>query len=42
MKVQSDLFGITKYKAWNATHLHVQWFKDIDGAVGDDFWVTRS
>lgn len=42
MKVQSDDFGITKYKAWNATHMHVRWFKDADGSVGDDFWIVAS
>ena len=41
VQVQSMLWGITSFDAVNATHMHVQWVQDIDGTIGDDFWIKR-
>ena len=41
MKVQSDLFGISKFKACNRTHMQVIWYLDKNGTIGDEYWITR-
>merc|ERR1711871_233333 len=41
MKFRSDDFGITKFKAYNSTHMNVNWYLDKNGSVGDSFWITR-
>jgi hypothetical protein len=38
---QSMLWGISEFDAVNATHMHVQWLRDVDGTVGDDYWIDR-
>jgi len=37
---RSDQFGIPKFVA-NATHMHVRWFRDIDGTIGDEFYIMK-
>ena len=41
MKVQSDLFGISKFQAVNETHMRVRWYLDVNGTIGDEYWITR-
>ena len=41
MAVQSDLFGISKFKALNASHMKVVWYLDLNGTIGDEYWITR-
>jgi Icc-related predicted phosphoesterase len=41
MKVQSDLFGVSKFTAHNESHMQVVWYLDINGTVGDEYWITR-
>ena len=42
MKFRSDDFGISKFKAYNSTHMNVNWYLDKNGTVGDSFWIERS
>ena len=41
VEYQSREFGITEFDALNATHMHIQWIRDEDGTVGDEFTLTR-
>ncbi len=38
---QSMEFGVSKFTVLNASVMHVQWFLDANGTVGDDFFLTR-
>ena len=37
---RSDLFGITKMVA-NASHMHVRWFLDVNGSIGDEYYIEK-
>lgn len=41
IKFRSDNFGISKFKAYNASHMHVNWYLDRNGTIGDSFWIVR-
>eukprot|EP00462_Mataza_sp_D1_P007978 CAMPEP_0175125140 /NCGR_PEP_ID=MMETSP0087-20121206/3154_1 /TAXON_ID=136419 /ORGANISM="Unknown Unknown, Strain D1" /LENGTH=290 /DNA_ID=CAMNT_0016406951 /DNA_START=656 /DNA_END=1528 /DNA_ORIENTATION=+ len=42
IEAESYLFGVSKFRAVNSTHMHAQWFLDKNGTVGDEFWILRS
>lgn len=41
MKFRSDDFGISKFKAWNHTHMEVKWFNDRNDTISDEYWIIR-
>ena len=41
MKFRSDDFGISKFTAWNHTHMEVRWFNDRNDTVSDEYWIVK-